>query len=102
MGPLYAIYSIPHINQVYILFRAQLLEPQVKAGAETLEVNLFAEPDIPWDSLAFATVRNTLTHYFDGSPRRRIQVSHGHHRADAQMKKRRVETTRREPQLLPF
>ena len=64
MGPLYAIYNIPHINQVYILFRARLLEPQVRAGAETLEVNLFAESDIPWDSLAFATVRNTLTHYF--------------------------------------
>ena len=64
LGPLYAIYNIPHINQVYILFRARLLDLDFKAGAETLEVNLFAEPDIPWDQLAFATVRNTLTHYY--------------------------------------
>ena len=34
------------------------------AGAETLETRLFSEADIPWDQLAFATVRNTLNHYF--------------------------------------
>jgi ADP-ribose pyrophosphatase YjhB (NUDIX family) len=64
LGPLYAIYNIPHINQVYILFRARLLDLDFRAGAETLDVNLFAERDIPWDQLAFATVRNTLTHYY--------------------------------------
>lgn len=65
IGPLYALYNIPHINQVYILFRAQLLDLGFHAGAETLEVKLFAEAEIPWDRLAFATVRNTLTHYYD-------------------------------------
>jgi len=64
MGPLYALYNIPHINQVYILFRARLLDLDFKAGAETLEARLFAEKDIPWDQIAFATVRNTLTHYY--------------------------------------
>jgi ADP-ribose pyrophosphatase YjhB (NUDIX family) len=64
LGALYAIYNIPHINQVYILFRARLLDLDFKAGAETLDVNLFAERDIPWEQLAFATVRNTLTHYY--------------------------------------
>jgi len=64
MGPLYALYNIPHINQVYILFRARLLDLDFRAGAETLEVRLFAENEIPWDEIAFATVRNTLTHYY--------------------------------------
>ena len=64
IGPLYALYNIPHINQVYILFRARLLDLGFKAGAETLEVGLFPEHDIPWEQLAFATVRNTLTHYY--------------------------------------
>jgi ADP-ribose pyrophosphatase YjhB (NUDIX family) len=64
IGPLYALYNIPHINQVYILFRARLLHFDVRAGAETLEARLFAEPEIPWDRIAFATVRNTLTHYY--------------------------------------
>jgi ADP-ribose pyrophosphatase YjhB (NUDIX family) len=61
---LYALYNIPHINQVYILFRARLLDLAFSAGAETLEAVLFAERDIPWEQLAFATVRNTLTHYY--------------------------------------
>ena len=64
VGQLYALYNIPHINQVYILFRARLLDLDFSAGAETLEATLFAEHDVPWDELAFATVRNTLTHYY--------------------------------------
>ena len=64
VGQLYALYNIPHINQVYILFRARLLDLDFSAGAETLEATLFAEQDIPWDQLAFATVRNTLKHYY--------------------------------------
>ncbi|MFN7085050.1 MAG: NUDIX hydrolase [Burkholderiales bacterium] len=64
IGPLYALYNIPHISQVYILFRARLLDLDFHAGAETLEARLFAENEIPWDRIAFATVRNTLTHYY--------------------------------------
>ena len=64
IGLLYALYNIPHINQVYILFRARLLDTDVSPGAETLEVRLFLESEIPWDRIAFASVRNTLTHYY--------------------------------------
>src|SRR3989344_3637686 len=64
VGPLYALYNIPHINQVYLLFLARLLDLDFSAGAETLEARLYDEADIPWDALAFATVRNTLTHYY--------------------------------------
>ena len=64
IGPLYALYNIPHINQVYILFRARLLDLDVCSGAETLEVKLMAESEIPWDHIAFASVRNTLIHYY--------------------------------------
>jgi ADP-ribose pyrophosphatase YjhB (NUDIX family) len=65
IGPLYALYNIPHISQVYILFRARLLDADVRPGAETLETRLFAEPQIPWDQIAFASVRHALSHYFD-------------------------------------
>lgn len=60
----YALYNIPHINQVYLLFRARLLDLNFSAGAETLQAELFNEDEVPWDELAFATVRNTLRHYF--------------------------------------
>ncbi len=61
---LYALYNIPHINQVYMLFRATLLDLNFCAGEETLDVRLFSQDQIPWNEIAFATVRNTLTHYF--------------------------------------
>ena len=60
----YALYNIPHINQVYLLFRAKLLDLDFSPGLESLEVELFTADDVPWRELAFATVRNTLTHYF--------------------------------------
>jgi len=65
IAALFSLYNLPHINQVYMLFRGSLLSPEVSAGAETLEVALFDETEVPWDELAFATVRNTLTHYFN-------------------------------------
>lgn len=61
---LYALYNIPHINQVYILFRARLLDLAFSAGAETRTLRLFGESEVPWDQIAFATVRNTLTRYY--------------------------------------
>jgi ADP-ribose pyrophosphatase YjhB (NUDIX family) len=61
---LYALYSLPHIGQIYMLFRARLLDLGFSAGHETLDAQLFSEPEIPWDEIAFATVRNTLRHYF--------------------------------------
>lgn len=61
---LYALFNIPHISQVYLLFRARLLDLDFHAGAETLETRLFDERDIPWDEIAFITVRRTLNHYF--------------------------------------
>lgn len=61
---LYALFNIPHISQVYLLFRARLLDMQFFPGAESLETRLFAEAEIPWEQIAFATVRRTLKHYF--------------------------------------
>ena len=69
VGVLYAVYNIPHVNQVYLLFLAKLLDLDFSAGAETLEARLFSEDEIPWDQIAFATVRNTLTHYFSDRAR---------------------------------
>ncbi len=77
IGPLYALYNIPHISQVYILFRARLLDADVRPGAETLEVKLFAEGEIPWDRIAFASVRNTLTHYYEDRRRGEYQFHMG-------------------------
>ena len=62
---LYTVYSIPHISQVYMMFRAKLLDPDVSPGVESLEVKLVTEAEIPWDDLAFAMVRRTLVHFLE-------------------------------------
>lgn len=64
VGDLYSMYNIPYINQVYMLFRARLLNLDFSPGVESLEVELFAESDIPWDSMAFRAVSMTLKDYF--------------------------------------
>jgi ADP-ribose pyrophosphatase YjhB (NUDIX family) len=62
---LYHLINIPDINQVYLLFRARLLDLDFAPGEESLEVALFSEAEIPWEQIAFQTVRRTLEHYFE-------------------------------------
>ncbi|MBU1287489.1 MAG: NUDIX hydrolase [Alphaproteobacteria bacterium] len=57
-----AVYSVPRISQVQIMFRAKL-ESSIDSGPESLEVGLFDWKDIPWSELAFPTVVWALTHY---------------------------------------
>ena len=61
---LYAVFNLPHVNQVYMMFRSRLLDQEFSPGNETLEAELFTEEQIPWGELAFTTVRQTLKFYF--------------------------------------
>jgi ADP-ribose pyrophosphatase YjhB (NUDIX family) len=62
---LYAMYNLPYIDQVQLLFRARLLDLDFSPGVESLEVELFSEDEIPWDTLAFRPIRYTLEHFFE-------------------------------------
>jgi ADP-ribose pyrophosphatase YjhB (NUDIX family) len=66
---LYTVYSIPHISQVYMMFRARLLDTDFSPGVESLEVKLVREDEIPWDQLAFTMVKRTLEHYLEDRKR---------------------------------
>lgn len=57
---LLAVYSIRRIDQVQLLYRARLLTPEVAAGPESLDVRLVDWNAIPWQSLAFPSVRWAL------------------------------------------
>ena len=61
---LYTAISLPQINQIYVMFRARLLDLGFGPGAESLEVLLFDEDAIPWNELAFRTIARTLRSYF--------------------------------------
>ncbi len=69
LGPVYTMFDVPYVEQVHIFFRAQLLDLDFAPGAESLEVRLFAEREIPWDQIAFRTVALTLRHYLEDRAR---------------------------------
>lgn len=64
IGDLYTIYNLPHISQVYFLFRARLLDLDFKPGIESLDVKLMSEAEIPWEEMAFRVIHDPLKQYF--------------------------------------
>jgi len=58
-----AVYNIPRISQVQVVYRARLVDPAVAPGRESLEVALFRWDDIPWEEIAFPSVRWALDHW---------------------------------------
>ncbi len=61
---LYCIFNIPQINQIYMLFLAELINEDYTSTTESLEVNLFSEEEIPWEELAFPFVPKSLKYLF--------------------------------------
>jgi ADP-ribose pyrophosphatase YjhB (NUDIX family) len=62
---LLGVYNITRIAQVYLVFRAHLLEEAFAPGPESQEAGLFSWDDIPWSDLAFPSVQWALEHYKD-------------------------------------
>jgi len=65
MDGLYTLLNVVRVGQVHLYYRARLLSDRFNPGFETLEARLFYEHEIPWEDLAFRTVKETLRHYFD-------------------------------------
>ena len=61
---LFSLLDVEVANQVHLYYRAELLNLAFSPGEESLEVRLFREEDIPWEQLAFRSVRLTLQAYF--------------------------------------
>ena len=55
---------MPRVGQVHLFYRARLLSEQFQPGYETIEARLFSEEEVPWDEIAFRTVRETLLRFF--------------------------------------
>lgn len=64
IGPLFSMMNVVRVGQVHFFYLATLLSDQFNPGHETIEARLFSESEIPWDELAFGTVRDTLKLYF--------------------------------------
>jgi len=61
---LQTIYSIPHIDQVYLIFLARLLTNGISPGEETSEVGLFSRDNLPSDEIAFTSNEFAINNYF--------------------------------------
>lgn len=64
LGALFSVFDIPHVDQVHLFYLAELSHLGFAAGPESLEVRLFREAEIPWESIAFRTITATLRFYF--------------------------------------
>ena len=62
---LLAVYSIPRISQIQLIYRARLVSADVSAGPESEETGLFSWGEIPWDEIAFPSVHWALNDYHD-------------------------------------
>lgn len=60
---LLAVYTIPRIAQVQIMYLAHLGSDAFSPGPESLEVRLASWDEIPWGELAFPSVRWALQQY---------------------------------------
>ena len=64
MEGFFSLLNVARVGQVHIFYRARLLSDKFNPGFETLEARLFREDEIPWDEIAFKTIRETLKYYF--------------------------------------
>ena len=60
---LFSVLNVVRVGQVHLFYRARMLDEHLDPGPETIEARLFAESEIPWDELAFRTVRVTIERY---------------------------------------
>jgi ADP-ribose pyrophosphatase YjhB (NUDIX family) len=62
---LFSVLNVVRVGQVHLFYRARLLDTDFHPGPESIEARLFSESEIPWEELAFRTVRETLQRYFE-------------------------------------
>ena len=64
LGELFTILNVVRAGQLHLFYLARMLDTSLAPGPETIEAQLFREDEIPWDEIAFRTVRQTLQHFF--------------------------------------
>jgi ADP-ribose pyrophosphatase YjhB (NUDIX family) len=82
LGSLYSLLNVAHVHQVHLFYLARLRDLDYAAGIESLEVRMFSEREIPWDDLAFPTIRKTLELFFADRVKIREGGGYGFHSLD--------------------
>ncbi len=74
---LFTVLDVVHARQVHVFYRARMLDDSLDPGPETAEARIVSLDEIPWDDLAFATVRWTLERYLEDRASGRFGVHTG-------------------------
>lgn len=82
LGKLFTLLNVSRVHQVHMFYLAELLDLDFAPGEESLDVQMFSEKDIPWDDLAFPTIRTTLELFFADRIKIREGGSYGFHTQD--------------------
>ena len=75
MGSLFTLINVERVGQVHFFYTAHLQSTHFNPGHETIATKVLSEADIPWDDLAFRTVKETLQRFF-ASPPTGVQTIH--------------------------
>jgi hypothetical protein len=60
-----SVVNVLYAAQVHVMFRATMRSERHAAGIESLETRLYDEADIPWDQIAFSSMRFALQRYLE-------------------------------------
>lgn len=74
---LFSVLNVVRVGQLHLFYRARLLDARFDPGPETIEAQLFHEHEVPWDQIAFRTVRETLRCFFADRSRGRFELHLG-------------------------
>ena len=69
LDSLYTVIDVPHISQVHMMFIGHLASESHRPGPESLETELLLPDEIPWNELAFPSVRFTLESFIEDRER---------------------------------
>ena len=82
LGKLFSLLNVARVHQVHMFYLATLVDLDFAPGEESLEVKMFSEAEIPWDHLAFPTIRTTLELFFADRVAMREGGGYGFHTQD--------------------
>lgn len=64
----YRMFNLVFVHQIYLMFRARLMDNDFGPTKESTQVRLFSESEIPWEEIAFESIRQTLADFFSDRP----------------------------------
>lgn len=74
LGALFTLLNVVRVGQVHLFYLATMRSAALDPGPESLQARLFTEDEVPWDQIAFRTVRETLRHFFADRREGRFQL----------------------------